>query len=273
MVGGGGVRLASESAVTEAELLVAVEVDGGPAGAWTAGPPGEAGAGAAAEPLVRTASAIEPGWLPAERVTTAVEVGFDPGRERVVAHRRTRYRDLVIDEREVSAPEGEPTEAALAAAAAAHLDRALGLGEEPVAGLLARLRSLAGWRRELGLPAFDEPELRRLLPALCRGRRSFDELRRAPLAELIRGALGYERLAALDREAPERLEVPSGSRLRLAYEPGRPPVLAVRIQELFGLAETPRVAGGRVPVLLHLLAPNGRPQQVTDDLAGFWQRT
>jgi len=65
--------------------------------------------------------------------------------------------------------------------------------------------------------------------------------------------------------------VPSGSRIRLAYERGRPPVLAVRIQELFGLARTPTVARGRVPVLLHLLAPNGRPQQVTADLASFWR--
>src|SRR5206468_437974 len=67
--------------------------------------------------------------------------------------------------------------------------------------------------------------------------------------------------------------VPSGSRVALRYEAGRPPVLAVRIQELFGLRATPRVAGGRVPVLLHLLAPNMRPQQVTDDLESFWSRT
>jgi ATP-dependent helicase HrpB len=69
------------------------------------------------------------------------------------------------------------------------------------------------------------------------------------------------------------LEVPSGSRLTLKYEEGRPPVLAVRIQEVFGLLDTPRIAGGRVKVLLHLLAPNYRPQQVTDDLASFWRNT
>lgn len=85
--------------------------------------------------------------------------------------------------------------------------------------------------------------------------------------------LDHRQLAALEREAPERLEVASGSKVRLAYEPGRPPVLAVRIQEMFGAAETPRVAGGRVPVLLHLLAPNRRPQQVTGDLASFWRNT
>src|SRR4029077_1914309 len=78
---------------------------------------------------------------------------------------------------------------------------------------------------------------------------------------------------ALDREAPERLLVPSGSRLALEYEEGRPPILKVRIQEVFGWSETPRVATGRVRVLLHLLAPSNRPQQVTDDLASFWAST
>src|SRR5207249_4270927 len=77
----------------------------------------------------------------------------------------------------------------------------------------------------------------------------------------------------VDRDAPERIQVPSGSRIAVRYEEGRTPVLAVRIQELFGLADTPRVASGRVKVLLHLLAPNSRPQQVTDDLASFWANT
>jgi ATP-dependent helicase HrpB len=98
-------------------------------------------------------------------------------------------------------------------------------------------------------------------------------LRRAPLLEALQGVLSYPQLEAVRREAPERLEVPSGSRVRLLYEPGKPPVLAARIQELFGLAETPRLAAGRIAVLLHLLAPNGRPQQVTHDLRSFWENT
>jgi ATP-dependent helicase HrpB len=77
----------------------------------------------------------------------------------------------------------------------------------------------------------------------------------------------------VQREAPERLQVPSGSQIALRYEAGRPPILAVRIQEMFGLSQTPRIAGGRIPVLLHLLAPNYRPQQITDDLASFWSNT
>jgi ATP-dependent helicase HrpB len=87
----------------------------------------------------------------------------------------------------------------------------------------------------------------------------------------MRGQLTYQQLQAIEREAPDRLEVPSGSHIQIEYAEGRPPVLAARIQELFGLAETPRLAGGRVKLLLHLLAPNQRPQQVTDDLASFWK--
>jgi ATP-dependent helicase HrpB len=78
---------------------------------------------------------------------------------------------------------------------------------------------------------------------------------------------------AVDHEAPERLQVPSGSFITIKYDLERPPVLAVRIQEVFGWKDTPRLAGGRVRVLLHLLAPNYRPQQVTDDLASFWNTT
>jgi ATP-dependent helicase HrpB len=77
----------------------------------------------------------------------------------------------------------------------------------------------------------------------------------------------------LDEQAPEAITVPSGSRIRLTYEADRPPVLAVRLQELFGWTDTPRLAGGRVAVILHLLGPNFRPVQVTDDLRSFWTTT
>ena len=118
-----------------------------------------------------------------------------------------------------------------------------------------------------------DDDLAAALPHLAAGKRSFEELRRAPLLEILQGSMAFEHLQVLKRQAPEHLEVPSGSRIRLRYEPGKAPILAVRIQEMFGRLETPTVAGGRVPVLLHLLAPNMRPQQVTDDLASFWRNT
>jgi ATP-dependent helicase HrpB len=144
---------------------------------------------------------------------------------------------------------------------------------ESAAEFVTRVRCLASWRPDLGLLAFDREQLEDALRDLCRGRRSFTELRQAPWLAALQGKLTYQQLRAVETEAPERIEVPSGNRIRLTYEEGRPPVLAVRIQEIFGLRQTPRVAGGRVKVLLHLLAPNMRPQQVTDDLESFWANT
>jgi ATP-dependent helicase HrpB len=260
MVGGRGVRLADDSAVLEAPLFLCVDLDAGRSGPLS-------------EALVRKASEVEPEWLPTELVRTAVDLEFDESRERVAAWKRTRYEDLILSEAEVPPPDAAGTARVLAAAAAERLDRALPLDDPEVAGFLARVRSLADWMPELDLPRFTGDEIRDLLPTLAAGRKSFAELRRAPLLDTLYGVLSYQQLEALRREAPERLEVPSGSQIRIAYEPGKPPVLAARIQEMFGLAETPRVAAGRVPVLLHLLAPNGRPQQVTHDLRSFWENT
>ena len=85
--------------------------------------------------------------------------------------------------------------------------------------------------------------------------------------------LDYAQRRSVDEFAPEALDVPSGNSRRLQYEAGKLPVLAVKLQELFGLADSPRIAMGRVPVTLHLLSPAQRPIQVTQDLRGFWERT
>jgi ATP-dependent helicase HrpB len=92
-------------------------------------------------------------------------------------------------------------------------------------------------------------------------------------AEQVSRALTWPQRETLAREAPDKLEVPSGSFIRLDYQAEGPPILAARIQELFGLADTPKLAGGRVGVVMHLLAPNYRPQQVTQDLRSFWDKT
>jgi ATP-dependent helicase HrpB len=116
----------------------------------------------------------------------------------------------------------------------------------------------------------DDDQIRSLLPMLCQGCRTLDDVRRAEWLPWVKSLLTPDQQQTVEREAPERITVPSGNRIAVQYAPGKRPVLAVRIQELFGLAETPRIAGGRVPLLMHLLAPNMRPQQVTDDLRSFW---
>ncbi len=256
MVGGRGVYLAPSSGVLEAEFFLCIDVDAGQK-----------------ETLVRQASAIERDWLPIEPMGTTVEVEFDPDTERVTARRRVRFADLLIEEADAALPDSEETTHVLAAAAAERLERVLPPDDSPAGLYRTRVRCLRAWMPELQLPPLDDAELRELLSGLCPGCRSFADLRKTDWLRAFQGRLTYAQRQAVEREAPERWTVPSGSRIALRYEVGRPPILAVRIQEVFGLAQTPRLAGGRVPVLLHLLAPNYRPQQVTDDLASFWANT
>jgi ATP-dependent helicase HrpB len=126
---------------------------------------------------------------------------------------------------------------------------------------------------ELDLAADREALLASTIDRLAAGKTSFAELRRADLASALRANLAGRAIATLDREAPDRLVLPSGRSARIVYERDKPPAAAARIQELFGLAATPRVAAGRVPVVLEILAPSNRPVQVTDDLASFWRTT
>ncbi len=90
------------------------------------------------------------------------------------------------------------------------------------------------------------------------------------LERILLAGLDFRQQQLLDRDAPIHIRVPSGSRVKLQYQVGQPPVLAVRLQEMFGLAETPAICRGRIQVLLHLLSPARRPVQVTRDLRGFW---
>ncbi|MBI1913513.1 MAG: DEAD/DEAH box helicase [Planctomycetes bacterium] len=218
-------------------------------------------------------SAAQRDWLPVDQVSSAIEVFFDAEAERVSARKRLRFEDLVLEEAPASLPEDEEVARVLAKAASKRLEHVLPADDSPAASFLMRVRCLRQWMPELELPAFEEAELREVLTWLCHGCRSFDELRKADWLQALQGRLTRMQQQAIEREAPERLPVPSGSRIALRYEVGRPPILAVRIQEVFGLGETPRIAGGRVRVLLHLLAPNYRPQQVTEDLASFWANT
>jgi len=255
MVGGRGVRLADESAVAEAELFVCVDVDAG-----------------ATEALVRQASAVERDWLDPALFVVRDDVTFDARSGRVVALRRSCWDDLVLEEAALAHIPDDQMAGALATAAATDLGRVFPKDDD-LRNYLERVRSLREWMPELELPPIDDEQLKSLLPPLCQGCRSFDDLKKAPWLQWIRTLMTQAQLQAVEREAPERLAVPSGSRVTIQYKAGKRPVMAVRIQELFGLSETPRIAGGRVPILLHLLAPNMRPQQVTDDLKSFWNNT
>ncbi|UUZ97613.1 hypothetical protein LJK87_38420 [Paenibacillus sp. P25] len=108
---------------------------------------------------------------------------------------------------------------------------------------------------------------------ICTAARAARRCSRPPLASPLEEPLPWEKRRELGEFAPTHITVPSGSRIPVDYSDPEAPVLAVRLQEMFGLADTPRIAGGRVPLTVHLLSPASRPVQVTRDLASFWRNT
>ena len=199
-------------------------------------------------------------------------VEWDDAAEQVTAVRRERFGALVL--REAAIPDADP-ERALELLLAAIARRGLGvLGWTRGA---AQLRDRLRFLHHLD-PSWPDVSDAALLDSLgvwlgprLHGVRRLDEVRRADPGEALLATLPWDRRAALDELAPTHITVPSGSRIPIDYSDPDAPALAVRLQEMFGLAETPRIGGSGVPLTLHLLSPAHRPVQVTRDLAGFWR--
>jgi ATP-dependent helicase HrpB len=242
LAGGGAARLAAQSAVGNHEFVIAVDVED------------RADRGL---PLIRLASAVQPGWLVdlfPERITERAGVVWNRTAERVERVSALLYDGLVIEESRSGDP--EPAAAALLLAEKA---REAGIARFVDPEALEQLRARALFA---GLPP---PDLAALIAQAAHGAASFAELRGLDLLAAAKATL-----PRLDELAPERLTLPSGRAARIHYAEGQPPWVASRLQDFFGMKETPRVNG--VPLVVHLLAPNQRPVQMTSDLAGFWQR-
>lgn len=256
MVGGRGVTLSDQSNVYDSVLFAAIDlVDLNKS-----------------DLMVRRASCVERDWLPKTHIATTTDVVFDTTRQKVVAFKRTRFCDLLLDESISSIPSDVDAGAVLAEAVSANFDLQTLVDENSMA-YLNRLVCLRMWMPELELPEFGTEPWKAFLPALCFGSTSVEELKSKSLVSAIQSELTHEQLMTLEREAPEFITIPNGRKVKLQYEPGKTPVLAARIQELFGMHETPRIARSRIPVTMHLLAPNYRVQQVTEDLSSFWKNT
>ena len=197
---------------------------------------------------------------------------FDTDRKAVVCETQQRYGALVLGRRPAShTPDPQAVADLLAEAACARIDEAFNI-PPAVRAWQARASWLAHNLPELGL--VDVRDIRPFIPQWCLGHRSFADLWMMDVLGALRTLMTWQQQVVLDREAPERIEVPSGSRVRLFYaEPELPPILPARIQQLFGMKQAPKIAGGRVTVRVHLLAPNNRPMQITSDLESFWANT
>ncbi len=235
LANGAGAVLSDESGVTGGEFLVAVDLQGV-----------DRTNRAAAEQRIRMASAVERGWLEPDR--HAVVHRLDAAQETVSALDVEYYGTLVLTEREVAVD----AEIAAAILAQQWLSRNISHDDRH---LLRRLRFA-------GLAA--DPET--LVRTAAFGQRRVRDIR-------LSDALGSDALPRLEREAPATVVVPSGRQVRLDYLEDGSVRADVKLQELFGLADTPVIGIRREPLLLGLLAPNGRPVQLTRDLRSFWSRT
>ncbi len=256
MVGGKGVKLSPTSGVEQGDLFLCIDVDN-----------------ASRDALVRVACQIDLEQLPERLIRSREEQFFNPSRKQIEARSRTYWSDLLLSESPTSITDSEQCRELLTAEATKRLAEVIPDESSAFGSYLTRLLCLSQWAPQLELPSNRTQLLTDLLSELSHGKRGFAELQAAPWLDWLKGRLTPDQQRAIERECPERIEVPSGNRIKIQYAIDKPPILAARIQELFSWTETPRIAFGRVPLLLHLLAPNMRPQQVTDDLASFWNNT
>ncbi|OGI54122.1 MAG: ATP-dependent helicase HrpB [Candidatus Muproteobacteria bacterium RIFCSPHIGHO2_12_FULL_60_33] len=212
----------------------------------------------------------------ATHIQTQDVVRWDSPQQIVIARREERFGALVLEGKPLTQADPEKIRVAM-------LEGIRRLGIEALPWTRAarewqtRVLSLRQWLPQENWPDVSDAALRETLeewlgPYLD-GMSRRDHLARLDLLAILKARLDWDMGRRLEEGAPTHLEVPSGSHVRLEYIPGESPVLKVKLQEMFGLADTPRVAWGKVPVTLHLLSPAQRPIQVTQDLRGFWERT
>lgn len=265
---GGTAKLAATSAVTGEDLVVALDAEERSEGSVAGGARATTGI------TVRTASAIEADWLLemyTDQCVDSVETRFDSARERVEARRVLTYGSLVLEETILR--DGDPTVIAQALAKAA-VDKGIEhfVSADDLHRLMARTRFVREHFGDASVPALSTATMADSLTSVCVGMKTFAELKQANLLQLWLDSLSSAQRRMLDECAPDRVELPGGRRVKVEYPQDAPPYIESRLQDFFGMADGPKVAKGRVALVLHLLAPNYRAVQVTTDLAGFWAK-
>lgn len=261
LANGRGARLPEHEQRLRPPLLVAASLDAG-----------------VGEGRIFLAAPVNAEWLPrfTDHVRIVDRVDWDQREQAVIARREQRFGAIVLDAKPLAQPDAEQLASAMFVGI-----RALGIDALPwsdeARSWQARVLSMREWFPEGNWPDVSDTallaNLETWLAPYLDGVSRRTHLARVDLVSALRAILDWNQTKELDANAPTHLEVPSGSRLRLDYKLGEPPVLAVKLQEMFGCADTPRIAHGRVAVTLHLLSPARRPIQVTQDLRGFWDRT
>jgi len=253
--------LARESAVQDSPLLVVAEVRE------------VGGRGGEVNTILSMATAIEVEWLrelfPGDW-DRRVRVWYDSVAKRVVAEEQMVFRGLPVARKRV---EPAPVDDAARLLADEVVAGRLSLGDwdHAVEQWIVRLNCLARWCPDLDLPAISESDRRDLVEQACHGALGYKDIKDRPVKPVVYGWLNGRQQSLLEKHAPERLELANGRKPRITYSSENPPYIALRIQELYEVHQTPRIAMGRIPVTVHILAPSMRPVQVTQDLGNFWK--
>lgn len=253
-------RLARTSVVRTAPLLLALDIDERQQQRGV--------------PLVRLACAVEADWLLdafPDQIGEEQELIFDPHKERVESLSRLTYGSVCLDESRLVAAPSDAASELLYAYALGKKHQWLGK-QSGLESLRNRLLLLSSHFPELALPPAEAMADEALLRIACRGCVTFKELLECDWPYLILGELQAHQIRALNEYTPEHIQLRSDLSLPVHYERAKPPWIEARIQDFFGQSVTPTVVRGRVPLTLHLLAPNRRAVQVTNDLDGFWTR-
>ena len=253
--------LARESTVQKAPLLVVAEIR------EVGGRDGEVNT------ILSQATAIEEKWLHElfpEDMRGDLQVQFDTTQKRVMAAELIKFRGLALSAKRVEPPPAD--------------DAARLLTDEVMAGRLKLTEwndSVDQWIQRLALLAQHCPELqltpimdedrRSIVEQVCLGAVGYKDIKDKPVKPVVQSWLGHAQRELVEKHAPERLNLPNGKTPKVTYEPSRAPFVSMRIQELYDVTATPKIAMGRVPVVVHILTPGFKPVQVTQDLGGFWR--
>ena len=254
--------LARESAVQEATLIVAGEIR-------------EVDSRDDVQTLITLATAVREEWLRdlfPEGFSDRVEVFYETTQRRVMARRVARFRDLEI---RVERTDNVPSEQAAAILAAEISAGRLVLDKwnHEVEQWIVRLNQLADWCPEYELPKLTQEDRSTLVEQICLGANTYRDIKDRDVWRVVKSWLSPMQLDLLDRMAPERLELPNGKKAKITYAENTQPTLGARIQDLYGVTADLRIGGGKVPLVIQVLAPNWRPVQVTSSLANFWKES
>ncbi len=261
LASGGVARLSEQSVAVDPEFLLALDVE-------------EQRGASSNQTIVRLASAIEPDWLLedfASAVKLSDELEWNASAERVERVEKMAFGAVVFDESRGAAPASPEASAVLAAAARRGSSLSFAKSDA-VSSLTLRVRLLREHFPELQFPELDESSVDATLDLICVGLVSFAELSTVDVPSALLAGLNAAQRRVLENETPERVRLPGGHTVQVHYEADRPPWIESRLQDFFGMPEGPRLCRGKVPLTLHLLAPNQRAMQVTSDLSGFWER-